>query len=123
MRPNVTLTCCLLAALSTGPVTATEATLSGTDGQGALGTIPCAGASGQPLQSCHAELRRKDSSTVSVAVLRPGGEVRNIYFENGLPTGSNATSALTSETLGDNLIVFIEPGEVYEIPLRALANQ
>ena len=109
--------------LLAGAAAAQSATVSGTDGTNALGTLPCAAIAGQPLQSCHAELRRADASNVTVAVFLPTGDTRLIYFENGKPTSTNSTSPVSSEQRGDILLVFVEPGEVYEIPAQAVANQ
>lgn len=110
------------ALLSTSAF-AQVATLSGTDGKNALGTVPCATVSGQPLQSCNVELRRRDDGTATLAVGMGNGEVRNIYFTNGIPESSSSTSKMTYETRGDIMIIFIEPGEVYEIPRAALGTQ
>ncbi len=112
----------VFALMSTQAV-AQVATLSGTDGQNALGTIPCTALSGQPLQSCPAELRRKEDGTATLAVQLSTGEVRRIYFKDGKPDSSSATSPVSSETRGDILVIFIDPGEVYEIPKAALAAQ
>lgn len=111
-----------LVLMST-PAVAQVATLSGTDGQNALGTVPCTALSGQPLQSCPAELRRKEDGTATLAVQLPTGEVRRIYFTDGEPDSSSSTAQITSETRGDILVIFIDPGEVYEIPKAALAAQ
>ncbi len=110
-------------ALMSSPVFAQQATLSGTDGKNALGTVPCVAISGQPLESCPAELRRKDDGTATLAVQLKTGEVRRIYFNNGKPESSSSTSKISSETRGDILVIFIEPGEVYEIPKDALNTQ
>ncbi|MGI9369700.1 MAG: hypothetical protein ACR2O2_12765 [Ruegeria sp.] len=110
-------------ALLASSAVAQEATLSGTDGKNALGTVPCVAISGQPLESCPAELRRKDDGTATLAVQLKTGEVRRIYFTNGVPDSSSSTSKISSETRGNTLIIFIEPGEVYEIPKDALQTQ
>ncbi|WP_170362968.1 hypothetical protein [Ruegeria arenilitoris] len=110
-------------ALMSSPALAQVASLSGTDGQNALGTVPCAALAGQPLKNCPAELRRKDDSTATLAVQLDTGEVRRIYFTDGKPDSSSSTSKITSETRGEILVIFIDPGEVYEIPKAALAAQ
>ncbi len=99
------------------------ATLSGTDGQNALGTVPCAAISGEPLASCPAELRKRDDGTATLAVQLNTGEVRRIYFTDGVPDSSSSTAKLSYETPGDIVVIFIEPGEVYEIPKAALNTQ
>ena len=112
----------LFLGLLASPAVAQVATQSGTDGPNALGTVPCATA-GMPVESCPAELRRKDDGTATLAVQLKTGEVRRIYFENGAPTSSSSASKITSETRGDILVIFIEPSEVYEIPKAAVAAQ
>lgn len=109
--------------LMSTPALAQVATLSGTDGQNALGTIPCAAIAGQPLKDCPAELRRKEDGKATLAVQLDTGEVRRIYFTDGEPDSSSSTSSITAETRGDILVIFIDPGEVYEIPKVALASQ
>ncbi|KIC41310.1 hypothetical protein RA27_11850 [Ruegeria sp. ANG-R] len=99
------------------------ATLSGTDGQNSLGTVPCAALSGDPMASCPAELRKREDGTATLAVQMNTGEVRRIYFTKGVPDSSSSTSKLTYETRGDIMVIFIEPGEVYEIPKAALNTQ
>ncbi len=111
-----------LTVISTA-ATAQVATLSGTDGQNALGTVPCAALSGEPLSSCPAELRKREDGTATLAVQLNTGEVRRIYFTNGVPDSSSSTSLLTYENSGGIMMIFIEPGEVYEIPEAALDTQ
>ncbi len=110
-------------ALFSSPALAQVASLAGTDGQNALGTVPCAAISGAPLQSCNAELRRRDDGTTTLAVLLPTGDVRNIYFTDGIPDSSSSTSPINYEERGDLMIIFIDPGEVYELPKAALNTQ
>lgn len=113
----------LAFSLLSTPALAQVATQSGTDGKNALGTVPCAAIAGQPLENCKSELRRKDDGSATLAVLLNTGDVRNIYFTDGIPTSSSSASKLTYETRHDILIIFIEPGEVYEIPKAALNPQ
>ncbi len=105
------------------PAVAQVASVAGTDGKNALGTVPCAVNAGDPLQSCNAELRRRDDGSATLAVALGNGEVRNIYFTDGVPDSSSSPSKLSFETRGDLLIIFIEPGEVYELPKAALNTQ
>jgi len=111
-----------LSLMST-PALAQVASLAGTDGQNALGTVPCAPKAGAPMQSCNAELRRRDDGTATLAVALEGGEVRSIYFKDGIPDSSSSPSKLTYETRGDLIVIFIDPGEVYELPKAALSSQ
>lgn len=118
----------LLSAVVTLALLSTQAhsagtSVSGTDGTNALGTLRCAAIAGQPIQNCHAELIRRDSQNVTINILLPTGETRNIYFTDGEPTASNSTAKITSETQGEVMRIFIEPGEVFQIPTKAVANQ
>ncbi|WP_171210918.1 hypothetical protein [Ruegeria sp. HKCCA5426] len=110
-----------LAVLAT-PALAQETTLAGTDGKSSLGTIPCATIAGDALRSCNAELRRRDDGGATLAVGMGNGEVRNIYFTDGIPDSTNSTAKLSYETRGDIMVIFVEPGEVYELPKAALNN-
>ena len=110
-------------ALLSSPVLAQEATLAGTDGTNSLGTVPCASVAGEPLRSCHAELRHHDDGTTTLAVGLGNGDVRSIYFNDGVPNSSSSPSKLSYETRGNLTVVFIDPGEVYEIPTEALIRQ
>ncbi len=110
----------LALALISSAATAQVATQSGTDGQNALGTIPCAAIAGEPLTSCNAELRRRDDGTTTLAVLLPTGDTRNIYFTDGVPTSSSLPVKISHEISGDTMVIFLAPGEVYEIPTAAL---
>ncbi|WP_420586474.1 hypothetical protein [Ruegeria sp.] len=110
-------------ALLCSPALAQETSLAGTDGTNSLGTIPCAANAGDPLKTCHAELRHHDDGTTTLAVGLGDGEVRSIYFTDGVPNSSSSASKLTYETRGDLMVIFIDPGEVYEIPKAALIRQ
>ncbi len=113
----------LIVALAGGPALAQRASVAGTDGTNALGSLPCAARSGAALASCPAELLRKDGQNVTIRVLKPGGSVRYIYFRDGKAVSSDSTSAMRSGAAGDKLVIYIDPGEVYEIPRRAVANR
>ena len=109
--------------LMSSPALAQVATLSGTDGENSLGTVPCAALAGDTLSSCPAELRHKEDGTATLAVQLTTGEVRRIYFTDGVPDSSSSTAKISYETPGDLMVIFIEPGEVYEIPKAALTPQ
>ncbi|MEX0350389.1 MAG: hypothetical protein AB3N15_13280 [Paracoccaceae bacterium] len=102
---------------------AQSATVSGTDGQNALGTIPCTALADQPIGQCPAELRHKDNGEATLAVQLPTGDVRRIYFENGEPTSSSSTSPMNHEISGDIMMIFIDPNEVFEVPANAVKPQ
>ncbi|MBO9444384.1 hypothetical protein [Ruegeria sp. R14_0] len=108
--------------LLSSPALAQVSTLAATDGKNALGTIPCA-KDGAALSSCHAELRHHDDGTTTLAVGLGGGEVRSIYFTDGVPSSSSSPSRISHETRGDLTVIFIDPDEVYEVPTAALKRQ
>ncbi|WP_170384907.1 hypothetical protein [Ruegeria atlantica] len=112
----------IAAILLSTPAVAQVSTLAATDGKNALGTVPCA-TGGAPLSSCHAELRHHDDGTTTLAVGLGGGEVRSIYFADGVPTSSSSPAKISHETRGDLTVIFIDPDEVYEIPTAALKRQ
>ncbi|WP_170332689.1 hypothetical protein [Ruegeria arenilitoris] len=112
----------IAVVLLSSPALAQVATLAATDGKNALGTVPCA-SGGEPLSSCRAELRHHDDGTTTLAVSLGGGEVRSIYFTDGVPNSSSSPARISHETRGDLTVVFIDPDEVYEIPSAALIRQ
>jgi len=112
----------IVFALLSSSALAQVATLTGTDGKNALGTVPCA-AGGQPLSSCNAELRHHDDGTTTLAVGLGNGEVRSIYFTDGVPNSSSSAAKISHETRGDMTVIFIDPDEVYEVPTAALIRQ
>ncbi|MFC3616236.1 hypothetical protein ACFORG_21045 [Lutimaribacter marinistellae] len=111
----------LLMVLTAGPALAQTATVSGTDGRNALGTVPCTAIAGAALRDCPAELVHKDNGDATLSVALPGGEIRRIYFSDGKATSSSATAAMTSEVQGDMMVIFIDPGETYRVPAAAVA--
>jgi hypothetical protein len=113
---------CFLLLLA-APTWAQQASVAGTDGTNALGALPCAAFAGQPMSNCPAELLRKDDRNVTIRVLLPGGKVRYIYFEDGTAKSTDSTAKMTAETMGDNFVIYIDPGETFEIPKRAVANR
>ncbi|WP_170416634.1 hypothetical protein [Ruegeria atlantica] len=108
--------------LLSSPAVAQVSTLAATDGKNALGTVPCA-TGGAALSSCNAELRHHDDGTTTLAVGLGGGEVRSIYFTDGVPSSSSSPARISYETRGGITVVFIDPDEVYEIPTAALKRQ
>ncbi|MES0826020.1 hypothetical protein [Ruegeria sp. SCP11] len=108
--------------LLSSPAIAQVSTLAATDGKNALGTVPCA-TGGAPLSDCHAELRHHDDGTTTLAVALGAGEVRSIYFTDGVPNSSSSPARISHETRGDLTVIFIDPDEVYEIPTAALKRQ
>lgn len=113
----------LAFAAFTTPAFAQVSTLAGTDGQNSLGTVPCATNAGEPLRSCNAELRKRDGGKATLAVGMGNGEVRNIYFTDGIPDSTDSAARLTYEERGDIMVIFVDPGEVYELPKAALSAQ
>ncbi|WP_037310645.1 hypothetical protein [Ruegeria halocynthiae] len=110
-------------ALVSTPALAQVSTLAGTDGPNSLGTVPCATTAGEPLRSCHAELRRRDDGSATLAVGIGNGDVRNIYFTDGVPDSTDSAARISHELRGDIMVIFVDPGEVYELPMAALKAQ
>ena len=113
----------LVLAIFSTPAAAQVASLTGTDGQNALGKVPCATSPGEAMRTCNAEMRRRDDGSSTLAVAMGNGEVRNIYFSDGIPDSTNSAAKITYENRGDIMVIFVDPGEVYEIPKVALARQ
>ncbi|UWQ92368.1 hypothetical protein QEZ52_06200 [Aliisedimentitalea scapharcae] len=109
-------------ALAATSAMAEEATLAGTDGKNALGTVPCA-SQGSSISKCHAELRRRSDGTMTLAVLLPTGDTRRVYFKDGKASSTDSTSRMSTQMQGDTLIIHIDPGEVIEVPAAAIAAQ
>ena len=109
-------------ALAATPALAQEASVAGSDGANALGTVPCA-AQGSAITKCHAELRRRDDGTATLAVLLPTGDTRRVYFKDGEVSSTDSTSRMSAQLNGDTLIIHIDPGEVIEVPAAAIAAQ
>ena len=109
-------------ALAATSVMAEDASLAGTDGNSALGSVPCA-AAGSSMSKCHAEMRRRDDGTATLAVLLPTGETRRIYFKDGKASSTDSTARMSTQTREDMLVIHIDPGEVIEIPTAAVAKK
>jgi hypothetical protein len=109
-----------LTVFSAPGLLAQTAEVDATDGENSLGKLPCANLQSAQLNLCPYESLKQGQPDVTVRVLLPGGEVRFIYFENGKPASTNATSKMTSEHHDGKIYVFIEPYERYEIPESVL---
>jgi len=82
-------------------------------GQGrfdATGQIPCAQAKGQPMGSCEFGVAREGGGTATVAVTRPDGRKRFIFFEKG-----NAVSADLSQADGNMTFRASKEADLYRI--------
>ena len=78
------------AAAATTPDTAMRA------GEGrfdATGNVPCAQVKGQPTSQCAMGVARAGGGTATVAVTRPDGRKRFIFFEKGKATGADVSQA------------------------------
>jgi hypothetical protein len=107
-----------VAASSGRPLDAT-----GRAGEGrfdATGKIPCAQAKGQPMTQCDFGVARAGGGTATVAVTRPDGRKRFIFFEKGKATGADLSQAdgdLTFRATKEVDLFKIQAGsERYEIP-------
>ncbi|MEX0284330.1 MAG: hypothetical protein AB3N23_06935 [Paracoccaceae bacterium] len=110
----------LFAGLFAVPAVAQQASVAGTDGTNALGTIPCAPLSGVALTSCPAELVRRDDGKVSVRVLMPGGRTRLLYFEGGELTSADTTDKVRGKVQGGTYFIFVGESERFEVPANAV---
>ncbi|MFO1315375.1 MAG: hypothetical protein U1F58_07200 [Burkholderiales bacterium] len=59
----------------------------------ATGSVPCAQAKGQPTSQCAMGVARAGGGTATVAVTRPDGRKRFIFFEKGKATGADVSQA------------------------------
>ena len=65
-------------------------------GQGkfdATGKVPCAWATGQPMNQCDFGVARAGAGTATVVVTRPDGRKRTIFFEKGQALGADLSQA------------------------------
>ncbi len=114
------LTALMTSILIASPALSQQASVAGTDGTNALGTIPCAPLSGMALSSCPAELLRKGDGRATLRVLMPGGRTRSLYFEGGEVTSADTTDRVRGDKQGDTYFVFVGESERFQIPARAL---
>ncbi|MBL4768993.1 MAG: hypothetical protein JKY94_14985 [Rhodobacteraceae bacterium] len=105
-----------LTVFSAPALLAQTAEVDATDGKNSLGKLPCAILESAQLSLCAYEALKQGEPKVTVRVLLPGGDVRYIYFEDGEPTSTNATSKMTSNRQDGTIYVSIDPTERYEIP-------
>ena len=105
-----------LSVLSAPALLAQTAEVDATDGKNSLGKLPCAVLDSAPLDLCAYEALKQGEPDVTLRVLLPGGDIRYIYFEDGKPTSTNATSKMTSNHNDGTIYVYIDPTERYEIP-------
>jgi hypothetical protein len=103
---------------SAAAASATDAKVAGT-GYHATGDVPCSMGSGQPTGSCAFGVTRAGKGSGTVAVTRPDGRKRTIFFENSRATGYDLSQsdkgAFKATRQGDLTIVNIGQ-ERYEIP-------
>ncbi|MFT4962084.1 MAG: hypothetical protein ACI92Z_003180, partial [Paracoccaceae bacterium] len=109
-----------LTVFSAPALMAQTAQVDATDGTNSLGELPCANLDSAQLSLCPYEALKQGQPDVTVRVLLPGGDVRYIYFEDGKPASTNATSKMTSNHHDSTIYVYIEPTERYEIPESVL---
>ncbi|NWG74073.1 MAG: hypothetical protein HXY24_05625 [Rubrivivax sp.] len=92
-------------------------------GQGrfdATGKIPCAWATGQPMNQCDFGVARAGGGTATVVVSRPDGRKRTIFFEKGKAIGADLSQAdgdMTFRVTKEADLFKIQAGrERYEMP-------
>jgi hypothetical protein len=81
----------------------------------ATGSVPCAPAEGQPMQSCLFGVVRDGPGNAGVWIATGTGEERQILFEGGVPVASTGGGALSYARSGDLTQVTLG-AERYEIP-------
>lgn len=84
----------------------------------ATGEIPCARQTGQPMLSCRFGVIRQGNGSATARIFWPDNGERNLYFENGKVSSSDAESrvGVSSEREGDLNKVFVGTEERFEIP-------
>ena len=96
-------------------------------GQGAFdatGLIPCAKGSGAPMAPCAFGVARDGGGTAAVAVFRPFGPSRALFFSDGALLGADTSEAdgrhEVSVTREADLFLIRVNDERYEIPLAVI---
>jgi hypothetical protein len=90
----------------------------------ATGKIPCAQAKGQPMGPCDFGVARAGGGTAAVAITRPDGRARVIFFKAGKAVGADLSQAdgnmSFSATKEADLYMIRAGNERYEIPEAAI---
>ena len=81
------------AAAKPAAATADTAMRAGEGRFDANGSVPCAQAKGQPTSPCPFGVARAGGGTATVAVTRPDGRKRFIFFDKGKATGADVSQA------------------------------
>jgi hypothetical protein len=96
-------------------------------GQGkfdATGKIPCAQFNGQPMTECQFGVARAGGGYATVAISKPDGGTRTIFFRIGRPIGADTSEAdgypKFSATKENDLHLIRMGTERYEIPDAAI---
>lgn len=90
----------------------------------ATGKIPCAQNAGQPMGQCDFGVARAGGGSAALAVTRPDGRKRLLYFERGRATGADASQADGAFRASKDADLFrIQVGnERYEVPEAAISG-
>jgi hypothetical protein len=92
----------------------------------ATGSIPCAQARGQPMGQCQSGVARAGGGTAMVAVTRPDGRKRVIFFDKGKATGADLSQAdgnmAFRATKQADLFMIQAGDERYEIPEAVISG-
>jgi hypothetical protein len=90
----------------------------------ATGKVPCAQAKGQPMGQCDFGVARAGSGTAAVAITRPDGRTRVIFFKAGKAVAADLSQAdgnmSFSATKEADLYMIRTGNERYEIPEAAI---
>ena len=88
------------------------------------GKIRCSIHGGQSMGSCPLVMQRRGSGTASVTITKPDGQIRSIFFTNGVASGYDSFDGgprFNASKQGDLSIIRIGP-EWYEIPDAVLSG-
>jgi len=92
----------------------------------ATGRIPCAQSKGQPMGQCDFGVARAGGGTATVAVTRPDGRKRFLFFDKGTARGADLSQAdgnMTFRATKQADLYMIQAGdERYEIPEAVIAG-
>jgi len=122
-QSNFTVEVSVTGGAAGAGATATPANHIERAGQGrfdATGKVPCAWATGQPMNQCDFGVARAGGGTATVVVTRPDGRKRTIFFEKGKAIGADLSQAdgdMTFRATKEADLFMIRAGrERYEMP-------
>jgi uncharacterized protein YraI len=88
----------------------------------ATGTLPCAMIPGQPTRDCAYGAVRSAPGTASIRIVGTGGEMRWIYFDQGVPVRTDGSGVFLVERMADLFLIRVG-NERYEVPLSVATGR